>query len=105
MNLNKNKDMEMKELYANERTGNRFCGFSKVVAIDGKKFKITHDTANCYSRTKIFVQLPTLEWGIVATEFDLGGCYINYVEDEDKMSVKMSNIYKKCIDYIVNVIL
>lgn len=95
----------MKELYANERTGSYFCNFSKVVAIGGKKFKITHDTANCYSHTKIFAQLPTLEWGIVATEFDLGECYISYVEKEDNMRVKMSDIYKKCIDYIVNVIL
>lgn len=94
-----------KELYTNEWTDRYSCGFSKVVAIGGKKFKITHDTANCYSCTNILVQLPTLEWELVATGSDIGGCHINYVENEDKKRTKMSDIYKKCIDYIVNVIL
>lgn len=96
---------KIKILHSTESAGRAVCGFSKVVEFEEirKRFKITHDTGNCFSNTLIYVMLPDLSWSLVADEGDIGDCYINYVEREDKKVEKMKAIYDRCIKYITNV--
>lgn len=93
----------IKVIHEVEYAGRRSCRFSKVIELNGKRFKITHDTGNCYSYTQIFVMLPTAAWERVADEDDIGDCYINYVADESFKEMKMAHIYDKAVEYIKNV--
>lgn len=93
----------IKVLHENEDIGRSSCNFSKVVELSGKRFKITHDTGNSYSRTRIYVMLPTFVWQLVADEDDIGDCYICYVDWESSKKVKMAKIYEAAIKYIKDV--
>ena len=98
--------MKYKVLATNEDATDYSCEFSKVVEFEnGKKFKITHDTGNCYSKTSIFVMLPTFEWAMVANGFDIGANDIHYHIDSRLKRDMMKNIYDKAIDYINKVFL
>ena len=91
----------MKVLASNEIANKWGCKFSKVVEFeDGKKFKITHSTGNCFSNTDIYVMLPDLSWAEVADGFDISAESINYVLSEEFKRGMMADIYKKAIEYI-----
>ena len=97
----------VKSLYdSGLRTSRSSCSFARVVEIDGHRFKVTHDTGNCYSNTRISVQTPTKEWALVATDFDLvGKPSINYVSDEYLKKKQMEDIYQASLTYIKKAIL
>ena len=92
--------MNVNVLYQTEKVSDRACSFAKVLEIDGRRFKATHDTANCYSHTSIFVQTPIKTWEKIATEFDLGTESINYVIDAKRKRERMHSIYDTCMEYI-----
>ena len=91
----------MKVLASNETASRYGCRFSKVVEFEnGKKFKITHSTGNCYSDTHISIMLPDLNWEEIANGFDIGAKSINYVDYENEKREQMAVIYDKAIEYI-----
>ena len=96
----------MKVLASNESASKHECGFSKVVEFEnGKKFKITQDTGNCYSHTFVYVMLPDCSWTKVADGFDIGANGIDYFISEDLKRAAMKGIYDKAIAYIKAVFL
>ena len=96
----------MKVLASNESASKEECGFSKVVEFEnGKKFKITQDTGNCYSRTFVYVMLPDCSWAKVADGYDIGAVGINYIVSEERKREAMKVIYNMAIEYIKAVFL
>lgn len=95
--INKHK---FNEAISKEYADGRSCAFSKVVKLGVKTYKITHDTGNCYSHTQVHILLADGTWKCIATEFDIDGCYINYVADESKKRLEMAKIYNKALEYI-----
>lgn len=94
---------EIKVLSSTEYVGRESCKFSKVIELKGKRFKITNDTGNCYSYTKICVLLPNLQWAVVADKHDIGDCHIDYVWSEAKKKIKLADIYERAVKYIKDV--
>lgn len=96
----------MKVLASNESASKHECSFSKVVEFEnGKRFKITQDTGNCYSYTFVYVMLPDYSWAKVADGFDIGANGINYIISEELKREAMKVIYDKAIAYIKAVFL
>lgn len=93
----------IKVLYENEYVGRESCNFSRVIELNGKRFKITNDTGNSYSYTTILVMLPTSQWAVVADKHDIGDCHIDYIWREEKKKMKMADIYDRAVKYIKNV--
>lgn len=94
---------EVKVLHESESVGRESCKFSKVIELNGKRFKIYHSTGNCYSNTTIDVMLPTSQWAVVADRYDIGDCYIDYIWSEAKKKIKMADIYERSVKYIKDV--
>lgn len=93
-----------KILYQTESITRYGCSYAKVIELEGKRFKLTHDTANGHSHTHILVQTPDLSWTGIATEFDLNGkTSINYVDYDYEKKEQMANIYKLSVEYIKKV--
>ena len=96
--------LKTKVLYENQQAYERSCNFAKVVEINGKRFKITNDTGNAYSNTRIYVQTPDLTWVAIANEYDLAGTpriqYHDYIVNKNE---QMANIYKLSVEYIKKV--
>lgn len=66
-----------------------------------KRFKITNEAGNCYSRTKVFVMLPDFSWALIATDFDLDGdCHIDYLCSETRRRDKMIANNELALRYI-----
>lgn len=100
------KNVNFKELFTSWRTAEYSCSFSIVVKTTAPieaKFKIIHDTGNCYSRTDVYKMTPNGTWEHVADADDLSSRHINYVVDEDVKDDMMRTIYKEALEYIVYV--
>ena len=94
---------EIKVLHEYEFVGGSSCKFSKVIELNGKRFKITNDTGNGYSYTTICVLLPNSQWAVVADKYDIGDCHIDYVWSEAQKKIKLADIYERAVKYIKNV--
>ena len=99
------KDYKIKTLAENIFASDRSCIFSRVIEISANRFKVTQEAGNCFSRTRIYIMLPTRTWEVVADEDDIGECYINYVSGEATKKREMDRIYGRAVDYIIKVFL
>jgi hypothetical protein len=69
-----------------------------------KRFKITNEAGNCYSKTKVFVMLPDLSWEQVASDFDFdGNCRIDYLWDETRKRNQMIANNELALKYIKSI--